>query len=328
MSTPLFVEAELPDNLYHYTSSGGLLGMLEKQKLWATHAAYLNDAQETIYGLNNVIRELNVMIKSFKIPDELNDDELWTSTGQAAGLVRWIATKVMLSLVMKLAQDRIALLQQNAGPFVSCLSGKRDQLSQWRGYSGDGGYAIRFDATAFHSSIKQNQPATQLKFDHPALGPMELGTRYLIKMRYSTDSDFIRGGLIAFFRSLLAHIASKADDDPNFDKEMFNQVGQEIVRDRMGWILGIAIQTKNPGFKEEEEYRVVTFADPEMFHATHIGLVPRINIGFAPSCVKEILVGPGANLELRRSSIEYFRNTHPEYSHVDVTESKTPFRGT
>lgn len=185
MSAPLIDEAELPPDLYHYTSSGGLLGILEKHQLWATHAAYLNDAQETIYGLSNVIRELDDMGKRFKIPDELNDDELWAPIKQGGSIVRWIATKLILALVKKLAEDRVTLLQQNAGPFVSCLSGKRDQLSQWRGYSGDGGYAICFDSEAFHSSIRRNQPAAHVKFDHPSLGPMELGTRYLIKMRYS-----------------------------------------------------------------------------------------------------------------------------------------------
>ncbi|WP_094361406.1 DUF2971 domain-containing protein [Mycobacterium marinum] len=328
MSAPLVDEPDLPPHLYHYTNSGGLLGILEQHKLWATHAAYLNDAQETIYGLNNVIREVDEMGKRFKIPDELNDDDLWSPVKQGSVVVRWIVTKVMLTLIKKLAQDRVALLQQNAGPFVSCLSGERDQLSQWRGYSGDGGYAICFDAETFHASIKQNQPGTQLKFDHPSLGPMELGARYLIKMRYSTDPQFIRSGLIAFFRSILKHMATKADGDPNFDQEIFKEVGQQIIRDRMGWILGIAIQTKNPGFVEEQEYRVVTFANPEMFHATDIGLVPRINIEFDPSCVKEIIVGPGGSLELRRSSIEYFRNTHAEYSHVEVKVSDTPFRGT
>lgn len=123
------------------------------------------------------------------------------------------------------------------------------------------------------------------------------------------------------------HVATDNKDDPAFDRQNFERIGQEIVRQRMSWILGLIMQTKNPGFSEENEYRILTFAEPDRIHASHMGLIPRVDIRFDPACVKEIIVGPGAHQDVRQSSIEYYCNARPHYSHVNVSPSKTPFRG-
>jgi hypothetical protein len=39
-----------PPRLYHYTTPAGLLGIIENNKLWATHINYLNDATELGYA--------------------------------------------------------------------------------------------------------------------------------------------------------------------------------------------------------------------------------------------------------------------------------------
>src|SRR5678816_1780308 len=40
----------VPPRLYHYTTPAGLLGIVENNKLWATHINYLNDATELGYA--------------------------------------------------------------------------------------------------------------------------------------------------------------------------------------------------------------------------------------------------------------------------------------
>ena len=147
-----------------------------------------------------------------------------------------------------------------------------------------------------------------------------MGTRYVTKMRYSSEPEFIRAGLLSFFRTLIEHVSTRYADNAVFDEGSFREAGQQIVRERMAWILGIAVQTKNPGFEEENEYRILTFDDPDRFYPKAIGLVPRVFIKLDPSCVQEVMVGPGADLDLRKSSIEYYRNTHEAYAHVEVTE--------
>src|SRR6185437_8828799 len=51
---------ELQDELFHYTTADGLKGIVEQNCIWATAAAYLNDASEIEYGctlLDEVLAE-------------------------------------------------------------------------------------------------------------------------------------------------------------------------------------------------------------------------------------------------------------------------------
>ena len=46
--------------LYHYTGIGGLLGMVENRKIWASNAYYLNDSKEILHScdvLSEVLEE-------------------------------------------------------------------------------------------------------------------------------------------------------------------------------------------------------------------------------------------------------------------------------
>lgn len=47
---PKPISEEYPE-LFHYTNSAGLSGIIQSQTLWATHYAYLNDAEEVKHFL-------------------------------------------------------------------------------------------------------------------------------------------------------------------------------------------------------------------------------------------------------------------------------------
>jgi hypothetical protein len=76
MSVPHIDEADLPqDGLYHYTNAGGLYGILTDEKLWATHAAYLNDSQEFLFGMGLIQEELKNFERELKVMDTSSDPE-------------------------------------------------------------------------------------------------------------------------------------------------------------------------------------------------------------------------------------------------------------
>src|SRR5690349_18151259 len=51
-SNKLPVHEEKPGSeLFHYTTAGGLLGILQSNSVWATQATFCNDADETKHGL-------------------------------------------------------------------------------------------------------------------------------------------------------------------------------------------------------------------------------------------------------------------------------------
>lgn len=53
-------QPEPPELLFHYTNSGGMLGILNTSRLWATNFRFLNDASEVAYGValfESIIKE-------------------------------------------------------------------------------------------------------------------------------------------------------------------------------------------------------------------------------------------------------------------------------
>jgi len=112
--------AGTPEYLYHYTSSAGLLGILQTRELWATHISYFNDAQEYQSAL--------------AIAREILQAEIEAAT--AAEERRVVDSAVELLLAQRPIGARL---------FVASLTEHNDQLSQWRGYTSIGdGYVIGF----------------------------------------------------------------------------------------------------------------------------------------------------------------------------------------
>lgn len=108
-----------PDFVYHYTDSGGLLGILQNHQLWASASHVLNDEGEVEYGLN-VLRAAI--------------DELHTDGTLPAGVTdRW-----------NTIANSAAFAQSLQGCFILSASTDDDSLSQWRNYAGNDGFCIGF----------------------------------------------------------------------------------------------------------------------------------------------------------------------------------------
>lgn len=124
--------SEASSVLYHYTTSSGLLGILNTKKIWATHARFLNDAQELDYGLT-LIREI---------------------------LHGYPAGDLISAAATHLTESRPAY-------FLTCFCAVDDLLSQWRAYARSTtgtGYSLGFDTRflpAEHLVEVEYDPTTQ-----------------------------------------------------------------------------------------------------------------------------------------------------------------------
>ena len=109
----------VPSRLYHYTNAGGLLGIIEHNKLWATHIDYLNDASELRYARGLVEAALS----------------RYEQAGGSAPVREFVRrTRDMFDV------------SKTMDVFVSCFCEEGDLLSQWRGYAQAGeGYSIGVD---------------------------------------------------------------------------------------------------------------------------------------------------------------------------------------
>ena len=120
-------------------------------------------------------------------------------------------------------QQRTQFLRQNFGPFVTCLSESRDQLSQWRGYGAGGGYAIRFDSRGLRESVQRNSVHTEQPVTDVTIGQVPVGARRLVKMEYeaSGQAALLRQQLTQFINAVAASVTTERQD-----QEMLRQRGK------------------------------------------------------------------------------------------------------
>ncbi len=115
--------------LYHYTRQSGLLGIIRKKEIWATHTQYLNDRREYLHALGVVREEI---------------DKLLVLSGQQSR-----------SILEEMKEGIFGIETMNV--CVCSFSEDRDSLSQWRAYSsGPSGIAIGFPGD-FLAEVAENK---------------------------------------------------------------------------------------------------------------------------------------------------------------------------
>ena len=133
---------KVPQSLYHYTTTSGLLGIL-KGKIWATHINYLNDKKEFIDAMGMFTTQIK----------EHNPNALALIGSERPG---WGSIKHLPSDIY---YDVVKVLEVLGGMvYVTAFSeyAMRDQLSQWRGYCAAGaGFSIGFNLAKFKELAKR-----------------------------------------------------------------------------------------------------------------------------------------------------------------------------
>ncbi len=269
--------------VWHYTDSAGLVGILTSTTpppkpelvpgsppvqafpngtLRATAATQLNDFSELQYGAQRII-------------------DWYEAEGNAtSGTIReHVPIRIVLGDLLKELADNPA--------YVCCASTTRDSLEHWRGYAGEGGYALKLDAFETYTLI-----------DRPSVDTGFMVSPEWVKVRYrpAEQDELIR----SVFQQLL---------DPT------KQMGQIVNSDDQtaavivvrAHLAGLAAALKHPSFEKEDEVRLI-LQRPDgvtpQFRPSRRGPVPYLTLGhaplgnaqsptvFTPLPVSEVLVGP------------------------------------
>jgi hypothetical protein len=124
------VEKERPKGLlYHYTTSDGLLGIIQRSHIWATHIRYFNDQSEF---QNAFDRQYSDAFVSSFVPGA--DESLKVGIRD-----------IMISVRSKW-ENFLTAFTDDESAHIEDSSAAGDRLSQWRSYSrGSGGYSLGFD---------------------------------------------------------------------------------------------------------------------------------------------------------------------------------------
>ena len=144
------VEEQYPE-LLHYTTAAGLNGILRSGSLWASHATFLNDAEEITHFFDVRLPQI-VYEVALACAQELAKSPAISEKIQAQGGIEKLAksdSDAMANVLIK------GTLEFN-NPYIFSMSAPTEGsisqsglLSQWRGYGTDGGYAFVFDTNQF-----------------------------------------------------------------------------------------------------------------------------------------------------------------------------------
>ncbi|HLO30630.1 MAG TPA: DUF2971 domain-containing protein [Anaerolineales bacterium] len=119
----------IPDVLFHYTTSAGMVGILETGNIWTTKIQYTNDHTELRLALNYIRNEIDFQRQG--IGKTRTDEEL-------EGMCR--------------ALDGVQTVNVGVASFTEI----GDQLGQWRGYCEIGdGYSLGFDAAKLQDKLRK-----------------------------------------------------------------------------------------------------------------------------------------------------------------------------
>lgn len=125
--------SDLPKFISHYTTLGGLQGIVCSRALWASNASFLNDRAE----LEHALKASEQVIK------KLSSDK---------------ALKTWSPMLKRVFSE----LGDGARPdtYVTCFCRDDDNLSQWRGYGGDvQGVSVTFGRAKLARRLKEEEAA-------------------------------------------------------------------------------------------------------------------------------------------------------------------------
>lgn len=321
-------------SVFHYTDAAGALGILNSQSLFATDSRYLNDSAEgtIIDGLLAPLFLSEVAAVTKKLVDEgLVSQAYYQQLGSRAdGLqvealfrsIKTAATRISPIYVLSFCRH-----DNGSEPY------KHGLLSQWRGYADRGGIAIEFDEDGLNKLIQSECE----KFFY---GPVQVrDVLYSEFTQLFNEEDY--SGLAS---AMIGQIFLDRKVTPIFDfkkRRKIRQICGDADIDRaMARYLSVAPFLKHSGFAEEREYRLAVAcvqqnrlpseaqlpAKPIEFRTKNNLLVPYVRMFDGSTLpIKSIIVGPHANQELQKESVERLLQLKGLSSEVRLSE--IPFRG-
>ena len=207
--------------LYHYCSVASFFSIMKNQSIWLSDISKSNDSQELKWFLLKFETFMHRLLDSQvreKAQGGYNDDPV-----------------EIQDLYSKVVQ---ALQNESIKCWAFCLSEKRDDLGQWRGYADDGkGLAIGFNQVPFNASNMEKIMNLGRNDIESFLSPR------FVKVEYGET------GLPCF----------ELPNSEGFDlsKETSLSVIRDKLIDRVNLIKRVAPFYKNDGFIEEGEWRFV-----------------------------------------------------------------------
>ena len=258
--------------LYHYTDIEAVKNILQKNVLWLTHIRFMNDGEELSKGIHYILKKTNDLL----------------------------ANDYGVSKLDILDREIIHSLQEYQIYTCSFCTASNDLLSQWRGY---GNYCIEFDEAVLLEYCNGINSGLKAE-DKPELGRCDLK-----ECSYDTKKNKVSGSTLA---------QKMYENNQGIVKTMRKEATHKIVRTPHDGlqvhneIVLLASSWKDPGFREEEESRLIAQVNPqernsEIKYRTRGGmLIPYYELPLPENCIKSINIGPHKEQALAKESLEMY----------------------
>lgn len=325
--------AETYSELFHYTDIVGLKGIIESQTLWATHAAFLNDATEIRLFGGRLPEFLKPTIADgvaylARIP---TNKLLITQRGGDQAVIEEIATGTATGTFNAIFgnQDTLPYVEPFVTSFCTAATKQIAQhglLSQWRGYAKNGGYAITFDTAALYTLLM----AEAEKWPGHTL--------ILNDAIYSDNEEKLRLELGSQIEEIKSSIREWMKIPPN----------PQSLENLYFPLIQCACRYKHWGFSEENEVRIISIRPHKELAKMHSAYAPEampkprwnfIRAGTAIPCIHlfegitrlpdkplpitRIIVGPHRNKDERRLAVEDLLDQY--HLDIEVSVSEIPY---
>ena len=312
--------------IFHYTSIGGLQGILSSKTLRFTNIKYMNDKDEIIAGLDS-------MAKACSASEEERDNL------------------------------RSAFISHGTQTFVCCFSLEEDSLPMWNYYTkeiNNQGYNIEFDDKKLVESILRSNPV--LDGCDFAFGNVDYSKDNDSEYSKTITSEILSSMELLISKLFLtvakgALVKQSSNIDESALKEWEEKINQSEKKQKLSE-LPIYFYNgekcsfeKNPSgdylyfikrdcFRQEKEFRIVISVPDELlsklanenvykFRVSNGVLVPYLELKFSEDVVKSLTISPTVQSDLVEQSIQDYMN-YCNYGIQDfstfIKHSKVPVR--
>ena len=294
------------DAIFHYTNADGLHGILSNGEIWGTAYFTTNDASELNAG-KGVLTDIFIE----RTKQLYFENHPCVSLYQRRGLNIFELAGKFENLLFEGCTDTRQI-------YITCFCRTDSEpefqnglLSQWRGYGSSSGYALQFSRsklTEWIGEIHQNGGQCTYSLDD---------------VHYTFDNEH-KDNVLLLKEAYLEIYMNYLDKLVKMEQELGALIGlidvtpdipsSSSIDEAVRYFVQYRSLTKNKHFSEENECRMSAFVrnhfDSIHFFNRNGVLVPYIKTPQLPEkfldCIKGIIVGPGANQEVRYQSVKHF----------------------
>lgn len=323
-SKVLFHKGANDRRIFHYTSVGGLQGILEHKTLRFTNIHYMNDKDEIFAGLDSMAKELGASNEEKK-------------------------------------KFHSAFLSQEKQTFVCCFSIEEDSLPMWNYYTkeiNNQGYNIEFNDKKLVESILRSNPT--LDGCDISFGIVDYSKDNDSAYGRTIISNVPMTILLSFAKLFLTVVEGEDSNNKDAASNLSLQEVEKLMEDNQKRLNALPIYfyngetcsfakdstgdylyfIKRDYFKQEREFRIVITVPNERlvelkeagvykFQMRNSILVPFLELRFSAESVKGIMISPTVQSDLVEISIrdflEYCNFNVADYSQF-IRHSKVPVR--